>query len=95
MEQGLGMVDSFRHVHGQKKKYTYHPPSKPWGAGMDRVDLILCSENMVSSDDIDGSTGSGRRWCLVDTDMLDTVEERGPSDHVPLFADISFGDSGK
>lgn len=94
MEQGLGMVDSFRHVHGQKKKYTYHPPSKPWEAGMDRVDLILCSNNMVSSDGVDGSTGSGKRWCLVDADMLDTVEERGPSDHVPLFVDMSSGDSG-
>lgn len=94
MEQGLGMVDSFRHIHGLEKRYSYRPPSRPWGAGMDRVDLILCSNTMGSSEGLDGSAGSWKEWRLIDADILDAVEERGPSDHVPLFVDVSSGDSG-
>ena len=95
MEKGLGMVDSFRHIHGQKKKYSYRPPGKPWGTGMDRVDLILCSNNMVASNDLHGDDGAGKEWRLENANILDTVEERGPSDHVPLFVDVSSGGSGK
>lgn len=87
-EGGLGMVDSFRHLRGQEQKYTYRPPGKPWGAGMDRVDLILCSRNMIGENGLEEGGGAGRRWSLLDANILDTIEDRGPSDHVPLFIDI-------
>lgn len=88
---GLGMVDSFREVKRGERKYTYWPPGRVWGGGMDRVDLILCSRGMVGDQGGEGmGNGRGRdgKWRLVDTDILDTEEERGPSDHVPLYVDV-------
>ena len=102
---GLAMVDTFRHVHGEERKYTYRPTVKPWGSGMDRVDLILCSGRIIertASEEGQGVVDGGgidfgvdeedkrseQGWRLVDADILDTPEERGPSDHVPLYIDI-------
>ena len=98
---GLGMIDAFREIHGEERIYTYRPPGKPWGSGMDRVDLILCSGAMRGRYDggKDGAgTDHGRRqqdmkeqgkgWRLVEADILDTEEERGPSDHVPLYVGV-------
>lgn len=104
-DNGLAMVDTFRHVHGEERKYTYRPTNKPWGSGMDRVDLILCSRRMIErtaneggreADDggsIDESVDQRDKkiehgWRLVDSDILDSSEERGPSDHVPLYIDV-------
>ena len=67
-EGGLGMRDSFREVQGEERKYSYRPPGKAWGEGMDRVDLILVSE--------------GTR--IKRANILDSELERGRSDHVPL-----------
>jgi len=89
---GLGMVDSFREVKGQERKYTYRPPGRPWGAGMDRVDLILCSRGMGENESGKGMWNKqrkDRKWRLVDADILDTEKERGPSDHLPLYVDVS------
>ena len=72
---GLGMLDTFRLVHGDEKKYSYRPRNKPWGAGGDRVDLILLTK--------------GLRGCVNEMDMLDNEKERGPSDHVPLFIELN------
>ena len=103
-EGGLGMADTFRYLRGGERKFTYRPTGKAWGAGMDRVDLVLCSGGMVRSgeserrreDGVEGSEvgagpgkGVGKRWRLVDAEILDSPEERGPSDHVPLFVDVS------
>jgi len=71
---GLGMIDSFRLLHGDEKKYSYRPRNKPWGAGGDRVDLILVTK--------------GLRECVREADVLDGEVERGPSDHVPLFVEL-------
>lgn len=90
---GLRMVDSFREMKGEDRKYTYRPPGRVWGAGMDRVDLILCSRGMGGNEFEEGrGSGQGKDrkwWRLVDADILDTEEERGPSDHVPLYVDVS------
>lgn len=36
-EQGFLGVDTFRHVHGEEKGYTYHPRGRPFGSSCDRV----------------------------------------------------------
>ena len=74
----LGMIDTFRLLHGDQKKYTYRPPNKPWGTGGDRVDMILATKGL-----------EGR---IRQADILDTEEERGPSDHVPHFVELHLGD---
>ncbi|KAI4227483.1 MAG: hypothetical protein L6R36_002384 [Xanthoria steineri] len=77
-EGGLGMRDSFREMHGQERKYSYRPPGKAWGEGMDRVDLILMS----------GGTRIKR------VDILDSELERGRSDHVPLWIEVEVKSPG-
>lgn len=74
----LGMVDTFRLVHGQRKRFTYRPRNKPWGTGGDRVDMILVTKGLEAQ-------------CRVrKADVLDSEEERGPSDHVPLFVELDI-----
>ena len=70
-----GMVDSFRFLHGQKRKYSYRPTHKPWGEGGDRVDMGLITRGLTKR--------------LGGADILDSVEERGSSDHVPLFVELT------
>jgi len=74
--EGLRAVDTFRHLHPDEKRYTYHPRGGPFGYSCDRVDLIFCSGSLADN--------------VVSAGMLDTPAERGPSDHVPLFATFSF-----
>ncbi|KAL8709643.1 MAG: hypothetical protein Q9225_007421 [Loekoesia sp. 1 TL-2023] len=71
-EGGLNMRDTFREVKGEERKYTYRPRGRVWGEGMDRVDLILASEEVR----------------VRDADILDTELERGRSDHVPLMVEV-------
>lgn len=73
---GLSMRDTFREARGEERKYTYRPPGRVWGEGMDRVDLCLVSEGVKLK-------GAG---------ILDSVEERGRSDHVPLWVEVEVGD---
>ncbi|CAL8581523.1 hypothetical protein XPA_007212 [Xanthoria parietina] len=77
-EGGLGMRDSFREVQGEERKYSYRPPGKAWGEGMDRVDLILVSE--------------GTR--IKRANILDSELERGRSDHVPLWIEVELKSAG-
>ena len=42
--KGLGMIDTFRLVHGEERKFTYRPRNKPWEAGGDRIDMIVTTE---------------------------------------------------
>lgn len=72
--QGLGMLDTFRLLHGEKRVYSYRPRNKPWGAGGDRVDMILATK--------------GLKGAVKEADVLDSEVERGPSDHVPLFIEV-------
>ena len=74
---GFRGVDTFRYLHPTEKRYTYFPRAGPFGYSCDRVDLIICS--------------SGLQQRLTTAGMLDTPAERGPSDHVPLFAGFDFG----
>ncbi|POS70071.1 hypothetical protein DHEL01_v211538, partial [Diaporthe helianthi] len=75
-------VDVFRALRGRERKYTYHPRGESeWGSSCDRVDLIVASENLYQN---------GR---VEDTDILDSPQERGTSDHVPLWVKLSLGGS--
>lgn len=73
---GLRAIDTFRHLHDTARRYTYYPRSFRFGDSCDRVDYVICS----------GSLGSS----LKEAGMLDSEKERGPSDHVPVFANFSF-----
>ncbi len=77
--RGLGMGDTFRAVRGLERKFTYRPRDRPWGDGGDRVDLILASKGLMARGRVRGA------------DILDCEEQRGPSDHVPLFVEIGVG----
>ena len=72
----LGMFDTYRFSNNETRKYTYRPPNKPWGAGGDRVDMILATR--------------GLECRISKADILDTETERGPSDHVPHFVELNI-----
>lgn len=76
-------VDVFRALHGSERRYTYHLRTKQWGASCDRVDFIITSRRLWEE---------GRVW---QTGILDSPQERGPSDHVPLWAEIAMVDKGR
>jgi exonuclease III len=75
---GLNGVDIWRGMHGEERKYTYFSRGREWGTSCDRVDYFI----------------AGRRaWdkgYIKDCGILDSPEERGPSDHVPIWADIEL-----
>jgi exonuclease III len=76
---GLGMIDSFRHLHPQQKGYTFYPRLQggaKFGDSCDRVDMILLSRTLRDS--------------LVSAGMHETSADRGTSDHVPLYATLQF-----
>ncbi|EMC92239.1 hypothetical protein BAUCODRAFT_38263 [Baudoinia panamericana UAMH 10762] len=75
----LGMVDTFRYLHPHQKGYTYYSRARPFGESCDRVDMIIVSSSL--------------KPYLRDAGMLATPAERGPSDHVPLYAGLDFGRS--
>lgn len=75
-------VDVFRALRGKERKYTYHPRGEnEWGSSCDRVDLIIASKSLYENGGI------------YDTGILDSPQERGTSDHVPLWARVKFGGS--
>ncbi|KAI7530980.1 DNase I-like protein [Hortaea werneckii] len=73
---GLGMVDTFRHLHPDTSGYTYYPRGRSFGESCDRVDMILISKSLRDS--------------LTSAGMHETPAERGTSDHVPLYAKLRF-----
>jgi len=75
---GLRAVDVWRSLKGDDKRYTYFPRGRPWGSSCDRVDLIIASRSLVESGKV------------VDVEIFDSEEERGPSDHVPLAVEIQL-----
>jgi len=68
----LSMVDTFRSLHPDTKGYSYYPRGKAFGDSCDRVDMILCSQSLAAK--------------CTEAGMLATAADRGPSDHVPIFA---------
>lgn len=74
--ESSAMIDTFRHLHPTEKAYTYYPRSVPFGASCDRVDMIITSSSLAEH--------------LTEAGMLATPADRGPSDHVPLYAKFAF-----
>lgn len=72
--KGVGMIDTFRYKRGEQKKFSYRPRNKPWGTGGDRVDMILVTQRLKEA--------------VKEADVLDSEDERGSSDHVPLFVEL-------
>lgn len=76
--KGLGGVDIWRRMHGEEKRYTYFSRGRDWGTSCDRVDYFI----------------AGRRaWdkgLIQACGILDSEGERGPSDHVPIWADVQL-----
>lgn len=71
---GLQGIDVFRHVHGDRRKFTYFPRNKDWGTTCDRVDLFIVSKELAEAPEV-----------LLEADILDSPQERSSSDHVPLY----------
>lgn len=79
---GFDGVDVFRALKGRERRYTYHPRGgDEWGSSCDRVDFIVASKALCDA---------GR---VVDTDILDSPQERGTSDHVPLWVKVKLEDA--
>ncbi|KAK4097808.1 DNase I-like protein [Parathielavia hyrcaniae] len=76
----LDAVDVFRAMHGHERRYTYYPRTKEWGTSCDRVDMVFVSRRLWEA---------GR---VVATGILDTPQERGLSDHVPIWVEIALED---
>ncbi|KAB5583408.1 Endonuclease/exonuclease/phosphatase [Coniochaeta sp. 2T2.1] len=72
-------VDVFRALHGGERRYTYHPRTKAWGSSADRVDMIIVTKRLWEGGLVRG------------TGIMDTPQERGPSDHVPLWVEVAIG----
>ncbi|KAK3487502.1 Endonuclease/exonuclease/phosphatase [Neurospora hispaniola] len=77
-EKCLDAVDVFRAKYGMEKRYTYYPNRGEWGSSCDRVDMVFVSKEVW---------GDGR---VIDTGILDTPQERSPSDHVPFWVKIAL-----
>ncbi|KAL7625220.1 hypothetical protein AAE478_004435 [Parahypoxylon ruwenzoriense] len=72
--QGFNGIDTFRHVHGNERRYSYYPRGREWGTSCDRVDLIIASRAL-----------SGQ---IASAGICDSPRDRGPSDHCPIWVEI-------
>ena len=86
--QGLGMIDTFRHMHPLLQKYSYRPrkPNVSFGAGGDRVDMILVSRHALAL----AFNQEKKRMLIVEADICDCEEERRESDHVPVWVGLDL-----
>jgi exonuclease III len=75
-------VDVFRAMYGDERRYTYYPRTREWGSSCDRVDMVVVSKGLWEAGRMRG------------TGILDTPQERGRSDHVPLWVEIVVGGGG-
>ncbi|KAI0148633.1 Endonuclease/exonuclease/phosphatase [Xylariaceae sp. FL1272] len=74
--KGLDAIDTFRHIRGAERRYTYHSRGREWGASCDRVDLVMASKTL------DG--------IIVDAGICDNQRDRGPSDHCPVWVELGL-----
>jgi exonuclease III len=72
----LNGVDVWRKMHGDERQYTYYPRGKEWGTSCDRVDYVVAGRGLWEKGMIRGSG------------IMDSVGERGPSDHCPIWVDV-------
>jgi len=72
-------VDVWRHLYRQRRGYTYYGRGVEWGSSCDRVDLCIVSRACVEDE-----------GPVVGMGILETKEERGHSDHVPLWVEFDL-----
>jgi exonuclease III len=75
---GLNGVDIWRKMHEQERRYTYYPRSRKWGSSCDRVDYFIAGRRLWD------------QGCVKACGIMNSEAERGPSDHVPIWADIEL-----
>ena len=80
-----GLVDSFRHFHGDAKGWytwwsTKRATSRPDGKGL-RIDYFLVTKALLTE---------GGALSVHDSWMLDEVPFRGQSDHAPIALRVSL-----
>lgn len=74
----LAGIDIWREMHGDERRYTYFSRSYRWETNCDRVDIFI-AENRA-----------WKKGCIKACGRLDSEAERGPSDHVPIWADFEL-----
>jgi exonuclease III len=77
-EDGWHGVDVWRAGNGDARRYTYFPRNRTWGTSCDRVDYFVVGKK----------TWDGGLVCA--SGIMDSEAERGPSDHVPIWADFEL-----
>jgi exonuclease III len=82
-EEVFDGVDVWRKMHGDERRYTYHPRGRDWGTSCDRVDYAIAGRK-TWDEGLVGGAG-----------ILDSEAERGPSDHVPIWVDIKVNTTAK
>ena len=81
--KGFNGVDIWRKMHDKERKYTYFPRGATWGCSCDRVDYFLAGRTVWD------------KGLIKACGILDNEMDRGPSDHVPIWADIKLEDNDR
>jgi exonuclease III len=71
-------MDVWRKMHSDEKRYTYYPRGKEWGTSCDRVDYVVTGRKMWE------------KGVVKACGIMDSEAERGPSDHCPVWVDVSI-----
>ncbi|KAK0620410.1 hypothetical protein B0T14DRAFT_586753 [Immersiella caudata] len=77
--ESLDAVDVWRAVNGAERKYTYYPRGKEWVMSCDRMDMVFVSRDLWEEERV------------LKPGIFDTVQERGTSDHVPIWVEVGLG----
>ena len=75
---GLNGIDIWRKMHGEERRYTYYPRNRQWGTSCDRVDYFVAGWSLWD------------KGCVKSCGIMNSKEERGHSDHVPIWADFDL-----
>lgn len=75
-------VDVWRKMNPEERRFTWFSRTKPWGASCDRVDYFIAGRRGW-----DGREGMEEGW-VKGCGILDCEEERGASDHCPIWCEV-------
>lgn len=78
-ETPLGMIDTFRALHPDRRGYSYYSRAVPFGTSKDRVDMILASPSIFAA--------------CIRAGMHEGLADRATSDHMPIYAAFRFAAS--
>jgi exonuclease III len=77
-DEDFNGIDVWRKMHGDERRYTYYPRGREWGTSCDRVDYVVTGRKMWE------------KGVVKACGIMDSEAERGPSDHCPVWVDVSF-----